>query len=417
MMDTDRLRDAVEALLVADPDCLDGGELTAVVRASSELRSWLDALEVRCARRSRELAAAGTAPPPESLLGTAGGRSGKDAASVTERDRVCAATFGFEDALAGGAVSGGHLDALANATRRLDAELRAEFFSHEDLLLEAASALSVDAFDRQCRDLSRHLVAAHPGSDVDELAAQRARSCVKRWIDKTTGMHHTHLELDPVRDATLHAAIDAQIRRLRQVDGNARTPWAQLQVDAVTAATSGGPGGERVPEISVLTDLDTLMSGWHAHSICETDDGVALPVETVRRMCCDAEILPIVLGGAGEVLDVGRARRTATRAQRRALRAMHRTCAHPDCTVVFSACDIHHVAWWGRDDGPTDIDNLLPVCERHHHLIHEGGWTLTIAPDRTATWTRPDGTVHWTGSTIDRHPTRRQPRELITSLG
>jgi hypothetical protein len=128
-----------------------------------------------------------------------------------------------------------------------------------------------------------------------------------------------------------------------------------------------------VPEISVLTDLDTLMSGWHAHSICETDDGVALPVETVRRMCCDAEILPIVLGGAGEVLDVGRARRTATRAQRRALRAMHRTCAHPDCTVVFSACDIHHVAWWGRDDGPTDIDNLLPVCERHHHLIHEGG--------------------------------------------
>ncbi len=170
----------------------------------------------------------------------------------------------------------GHVDALANATRRLDDELRAEFFSHEDLLLEAAAALSVDSFERQCRDLSRHLVAARPGSDVDELAAQRARSCVKRWIDKTTGMHHTHLELDPVRDATLHAAIDAQIRRLRQVDGNARTPWAQLQVDAVIAATSGGPGAERVPEISVLTDYDTLMSGWHAHSVCETDDGVAV---------------------------------------------------------------------------------------------------------------------------------------------
>ena len=184
--------------------------------------------------------------------------------------------------------------------------------------------------------------AARPGSDVDELAAQRARSCVKRWIDKTTGMHHTHLEFDPVRDATLHAAIDAQIRRLRQQDGNARTPWAQLQVDAVIAATSGGPG-ERVPEISVLTDHDTLVSGWHAHSICETDDGIPLPVETVRRMCCDAEILPIVLNGAGEVLDVGRTRRTATPAQRRALRAMHRTCAHPDCTVVFSACDIHHI--------------------------------------------------------------------------
>jgi hypothetical protein len=414
MMDTDRLRGAVEALLVADPECLDGGELTAVVAAASELRGWLDAFEVRCTRRSRELAAAGTAPPPESLLGTAGRRSDKDAAAVTERDRVCEATLGFEDALASGAVSAGHLDALAHVTRRLDDELRAEFFSHEDLLLQAAATLSVDVFERQCRDLSRHLAAARPGSDVDELAAQRARSCVKRWIDKTTGMHHTHLELDPVRDATLHAAVDAQIRRLRQVDGNARTPWAQLQVDAVIAATSGGPG-ERVPEISVLTDHDTLMAGWHAHSICETDDGVPLPVETVRRMCCDAEILPIVLNGAGEVLDVGRTRRTATPTQRRALRAMHRTCAHPDCTVVFSACNIHHIHWWGRDDGPTNIDNLLPVCNKHHHLIHEGGWTLTMTPNRTATWTRPDGTIHATGTTIDRQPTRRHTRARITS--
>ena len=62
MMDTDRLRAAVEALLVTDPDCLDGGELTALVAAASELRGWLDAFEVRCARRSRELAATGTAP-------------------------------------------------------------------------------------------------------------------------------------------------------------------------------------------------------------------------------------------------------------------------------------------------------------------------------------------------------------------
>jgi Domain of unknown function (DUF222) len=157
------------------------------------------------------------------------------------------------------------------------------------------------------------------------------------------------------------------------------------------------------------------VSGWHARSICETDDGIALPVETVRRMCCDADILPIVLNGAGEVLDVGRSRRTATRAQRRALQAMHRTCAHPDCTVVFSACHIHHIAWWGRDDGPTDIANLLPVCEHHHHLIHEGGWTLTMTPDRVATWTRPDGTVHSTGTAIDRHVHRTAHRERITS--
>ncbi len=410
MMDTDRLRDAVEALLVTDPAHLDGEGLATVVAASSAVRGWFDAFEVRCARRSRELAAAGTAPPPESLLGTYGRRSCKDAVAVTERDRICGAAEQFEEALATGTVSSGHLDALANATRRLDEELRAEFFSHEDLLLQAASSLSVDSFERQCRDLSRHLVAARPGADVDELEVQRARSCVKRWIDKTTGMHHTHLELDPVRDATLHSAIDAHIRRLRQVDGNARTPWAQLQVNAVVAAVSAGPGTKRAVEMSVLVDFDTLVSGWHDHSICETEDGIALPVATVRRMCCDADILPVVLNGDGEVLDVGRTRRTANRAQRRALRAMHRSCAHPDCTVAFSACDIHHIRWWTKHHGPTDIDNMIPLCERHHHLIHEGGWSVSMTPDRTVTWTRPDGAIHSTGTSIDR---RRSGRRLV----
>jgi hypothetical protein len=126
-----------------------------------------------------------------------------------------------------------------------------------------------------------------------------------------------------------------------------------------------------------------------------------LPVSTVRRLCCEAEILPVVLDGAGQALDVGMARRTATRAQRRALRAMHRTCAHPDCTVPFDACRIHHVIPW-RLGGPTDIDGLLPVCEPHHHLVHEGGWGLTMTPDRVATWARPDGVHHHTGNTIDR---------------
>ncbi len=83
---------------------------------------------------------------------------------------------------------------------------------------------------------------------------------------------------------------------------------------------------------------------------------------------------------------------------------MHRGCAYPGCGIGFDACRIHHVRWWWRDTGPTDIGNLLPVCEHHHHLVHEGGWTLDLAPDRVATWTRPDGHVHHVGSTIDRIP-------------
>jgi hypothetical protein len=157
-----------------------------------------------------------------------------------------------------------------------------------------------------------------------------------------------------------------------------------------------------VPEICVVTTIDMILDDCCNHGICETSDGQPIPPASLRRMLCDAVVYPVVLGGNGEVLDSGRAERTVNRKQRRALRAMHRTCAHPGCTVGFDSCRIHHIRWWTRDRGPTDIDNLLPLCETHHHLVHEAGWTLTMTPDRTATWTRPDGT-HWTTTnTTDR---------------
>ncbi len=69
--------------------------------------------------------------------------------------------------------------------------------------------------------------------------------------------------------------------------------------------------------------------------------------------------------------------------------------------MTFEHCQIHHVIFW-RFNGRTDISNLVPVCSKHHHLAHEGGWTLTMTPDRTVTWTRPDGTIHSTHNTINR---------------
>ena len=232
-------------------------------------------------------------------------------------------------------------------------------------------------------------------------------------------------------------------RSTQRRDGNAGASWQQLQVDAFVEAVQGGViadpedasgglvsgetsglGGAgpsdansddtamkrlelRIPEAMVLIDFQTLVAGLHAGGICETEDGVPLPASTVRRVCCDAEIIPAVLGTRGELLELGRSARTVNRAHRRALRAMHRTCAHPDCTVPYSACRIHHVRFWVRDRGPTDIDNLLPLCERHQHLVHEGRWTVTMTSDRVATWTRPDGTVDHRGSTIDRRPAGR----------
>jgi hypothetical protein len=92
---------------------------------------------------------------------------------------------------------------------------------------------------------------------------------------------------------------------------------------------------------------------------------------------------------------------------------MHRTCIGPTCSVPFEDCQIHHVVPW-EQGGLTNLANLAPLCTNDHHLVHEGGWTLTFTADRVATWTRPDGSVFHTGSTVDRAPNGVAPpdREL-----
>jgi hypothetical protein len=383
-------------------------ELSLHLRDLRSIRAWVDAAEVRATRRGRALEAAGRAGSPIATNADVGGRSGREAQAVSEREGICEQMPALEAALDAGQVSSGHVDAVASASRRLDEAARLELVELSAAIVAEASSSSVDAFGRSVRDLAKLINASrNRAAGIDELAAQRLMSNVERWVDRSTGMHITKLSLDPVRDSMLWTAVNAQLRSDRATDGTAKTPWAQLQVDAFINATgSRGPGsGERArPEISVLVDYSTLTDGIRVRSVCETEGGVELPVATVRRMCCDSDVIPIVLGGEREVLDAGRSRRTASRAQRRALAAMHRTCAHPDCTVSFDACRMHHVRFWWEHRGLSNLDNLLPVCERHHHLVHEGGWVVSMTPDRVATWTRPDGSRHWTGTTIDRLP-------------
>ena len=102
---------------------------------------------------------------------------------------------------------------------------------------------------------------------------------------------------------------------------------------------------------------------------------------------------------------------------RNTLRAMYRTCAYPHCDVTFDRCDIHHVIAW-LHHGSTDLDNLLPLCGRHHHLVHEGRWRLTLDKHRVITIHRPDGTRHFHGTTTNRtshKPSRNAPARTRTT--
>jgi hypothetical protein len=166
---------------------------------------------------------------------------------------------------------------------------------------------------------------------------------------------------------------------------------------ALTAGKATGRSSRARVDVSLVIDIDTPVNGEHAGTIIDLGVPVELPVETLRRMACCAEVIvPVIVAADGVSLYLGRQSRVANREQRRALRVMYHGCAIPGCEARFADCQIHHLKWFRRL-GLTDIDNLLPICHRHHHSVHEGGWNLALDTRRNLTITYPDGTIQTTG--------------------
>jgi hypothetical protein len=391
----------VSLLVGADPTVCDRDGLASLLRHVDRAENWLAAFRNLIGARATELARDGSCESATSLFGQDGRRSGREAQAAARRAAVCAAMPQFQKALESGVVSAEHADAVAGLVRGLDASGQAEVAELADALVQSAAAMPVDAFARECRDLGRIL----SGDDGNARHAQlRQQRNVRRWMDRQTGMCKTLITLDPEADAKVWTAINAAVgaERVKKKDDDDRT-WDHLVTDTVVDLITGARAvNNRVPEVSVIIDFETLKDGLHDESTCETESGVPVPPDVVRRMACDGDIIPVVLGGKSETLDVGRARRLATRAQRTALAAMYRTCGFPGCTVPLDGCRIHHVEWW-EHGGRSDLANELPLCEsEHHHLVHEGGWQLSLKRDRTVTIRRPDGTLFFEGSTVDR---------------
>ncbi len=115
-------------------------------------------------------------------------------------------------------------------------------------------------------------------------------------------------------------------------------------------------------------------------------NGLAVHPRVLQRLACSSMIQAMLVGEDGEdgerPLDLGRRRRTATRDQKIALRALHATCAWPTGSgVPAQDCQFHHLEYWGRDLGRSDLDNYRPLCAFHHKRVHEGGWALVVGPE------------------------------------
>ena len=144
-------------------------------------------------------------------------------------------------------------------------------------------------------------------------------------------------------------------------------------LDHAPSSTVPQAGGHR-PHVNVLVRLEDLEN--RARAAC-LDFGGSVSPESLRMLCCDAAVVPIVLDGAGQPLDVGRATRAIPDGLRRAVAARDRGCAHPGCDRPPSWCECHHIEPW-ECGGETALNNLAMLCRAHHRQIHSTEWICRI---------------------------------------
>lgn len=163
-------------------------------------------------------------------------------------------------------------------------------------------------------------------------------------------------------------------RGVEERQADALVEMCELARSAEQAPTGAG----EPPHLTITMDLNMLIDGIGAAAL---DYGNYLSAADARRWACTAKVIPVVCGGKGEPLNVGRAMRTVPAAVRRALVVRDKGCAFPGCGRPPSRCSAHHKKHW-IDGGETSVENCCLLCEYHHRVVHSTGWGITIHPDR-----------------------------------
>ena len=392
------------------------GDLHDAVAGVKRVRSALDALEARLLTAAADR----TFDPAAGLemMRSAGGCSQREARRRLRRAETLDQMPEVAGALASGDITAEHADALAQAARTTSAEA----VNDDAALLEKTKALPADLAAREVADWT-HRRQTEEAREA-KLRRQRQMRSHRTWSD-AEGMVNFRTRLDPVTGAQARAVIDDIANRLYQADGGRdakgdqiRT-WEQRNADAFAAAlgvipnpdtstgigsigntgTLGtdpagqddpqqpvtGPAGRSKPTLSlrnqilVVTHTDAI-TGADPDARCEIPGTGPIPRSELERLACQAELFGILFDGNGLPLWHGRRTRTVSPQQWRTLVARDRGCVL--CGTSPSHCHAHHIIPWSPPAaGPTDIDNLALVCNRHHHHIHQHNLTLARGPD------------------------------------
>ena len=401
----DALAAIAAALDTVDPDRsrLADTERLELVALAGVLAGRVEAL--RCAlvaeadTANASLRAKGT--PSSSWLALTGTLSRKESAGLLYRAKDLAASPAVQQEVLAGRVGVDQARAITRVLHDLPADLSGDQRQHAAGVL-IGYAQRCDS-TQLARMTSQVLAEVAPDladqADADRLQrqAEAARRDRGLWFTRHDGSILFRGSL-PVADGEGWVAIiDAYTESQRRTALEERDPLAvnlspqQRRADALMAmirhhqvgrlAPAGG--GDR-PRIVVTLNYDTLAARARQVGILPTGDRIG--AGDLRRLCCDADLVPMVLGTASEILDVGRTHRLVTRALRAALGHRDRGCIFPGCDTHPTACDAHHLTpWWAG--GPTDLSNLALVCHHHHGLVepdkdgHRDQWALQIAPD------------------------------------
>ncbi|MBP1232540.1 hypothetical protein JOE40_002184 [Arthrobacter sp. PvP102] len=139
------------------------------------------------------------------------------------------------------------------------------------------------------------------------------------------------------------------LNRLNRLDDNSDRP----------TGTGGIPGTGTIPGTGSFTFTGPVTAA------------------TVRKIACDADIIPVLLGSQGRILDIGRTTRIFPPHIRKAITARDQGCAFPGCTIPAPWCEAHHTTYWSHG-GTTSTDNGTLLCSHHHHLIHKEQWHIQV---------------------------------------
>jgi hypothetical protein len=213
--------------------------------------------------------------------------------------------------------------------------------------------------------------------------------------------------LPAVAGALVIQALQAALDRIPATEISAdvvqesQIPYASRRADALAAIAesylagsgsspaSSSPASSTADRYQVVVHVDAESLREQSDGRCELEQGPSIPIETARRVACDASLLSVLENEHGEPLDVGRKTRSIPPAIRRALRSRDAGCRFPGCTHDRYV-DAHHIEHWA-DGGETKLSNLVTLCRLHHRLVHEGQIRIETPPEGGWRFVRPDG--------------------------